>query len=206
MVDFDNLTPIERSIIGRVIFFYPWVKGSAAWLGRFPLEHPVGAGAVSQLGQVGAKEQDAALGQYIPAWAEGLIPIGTGPHGMPETIDPFTVTPFDTSAKLAQSIGEAVTGHPKLAANSILDQLSPATKMAVDLLSSGAPTAVHDLYANTPPALTIGQALGVGSKTYPYEGTPLQALMRYLVGTGFVPRETDTQTLERSYEDERKNR
>lgn len=204
MVDFGNLTPIERSIIARVVFFYPWVKGSASWLGRFPLEHPVGAGATSQLGQLGEKEQSAALGQYLPSWAEGLIPVGTGAHGLPETVDPFTVTPFDTSAKFLQSIGETLTGHPKLAPNSAADYLTPALAALVHLVSGGAPAVESGLVSNIPEVTLPKQAMGHGSKTYPYEGTPLQAFLRYLAGTGFIPRETDTQTLERSYENERK--
>jgi hypothetical protein len=204
MIDFNNLGPIERSVLRRAIFFYPWVKGSAAWLARFPLEHPVGAGVTSQLGQLGQNEQQAALGPHIPAWAAGLIPIGTGAHGEPLTVDPFTVTPFDTSAKLAESIGAALSGHPKLAASTLADQITPAVTAAVEPLTSGLHKTLSDLVMNTPIPTAIEQGFGKGSKTYPYEGTPWQALLRYLVGTGFIPRETSTDTLERSYESERK--
>ncbi len=193
MIDFGNLNRWEQSVIRRVVFFYPWVKGSATWLGKFPIEHPVGAGLTSPLGEVGANEQSSALGQYVPSWAEGLIPVGTGAHGLPQTIDPFTVTPFDTSGKLAQSLGEILSGHPKLAASSVPDMLSPAAGIVGDLVQGkGVKTAGQDLYANLPLVTAIEQAGGKGSKTYPNEGTWKQALARYLAGTGLVPRETDS--------------
>jgi hypothetical protein len=104
----------------------------------------------------------------------------------------------------AGSLGEILSGHPKLAASSVPDMLSPAAGIVCDLaIGKGVKKAGQDLYANLPLVTAIEQAGGHDSKTYPYEGTPLQAFLRYLVGTGFVPRETDTQTLERSYENER---
>ena len=41
MVDFDNMTPLEKDFITRIVFVYPWLKGSTMYTLRFPLNHPV---------------------------------------------------------------------------------------------------------------------------------------------------------------------
>jgi hypothetical protein len=58
------------------------------------------------------------------------------------------------------------------------------------LISKGGAPAVKGLYANVPPVTAVQQGLGKNSKSYPFEGTPAQAIARYLGGTGMVPRET----------------
>lgn len=199
MIDFGNLSPIERNIISRTIFFYPWVKGSAKWLGRLPIEHPLVAGSSGVLGPLGQNKQASALGPNIPAWAEGNVPIGgNGPHGLPKSWDPFTVTPWVQSGDLIQSIMALATGHPGEAASSIPDMLSPALGSAVTALSGHPGKALKSLYAQLPPVVDTQQAMGKGSKTYPNEGTFWQALGRYLLGTGMIPRETDPGELEKS--------
>lgn len=199
MIDFGDLTPIERSVISRVIFFYPWVKGSAKWLGRYPVDHPIQAGAMGQLGPLGAKTQQDALGDQIPAWAAALIPTGQkGAHGLPNTFDPFTVTPWVQTGNLLQSLGAIGSGHPSEAASGIADMLSPAAGFAATAAGQGIPAAAKGLYSDIPLLTQIEQARGQESKTYPYEGTAAQALLRYLIGTGMVPRETSPAELQKS--------
>ena len=198
MIDFGDLSPIERAIVSRVVFFYPWVKGSAKWLGRYPVEHPVQAGSLGQLGRIGQQAQQNALGSQIPSWALPLIPVGTGPHGLPQTYDPFTVTPFVQTPGLAQSLGAILSGHPGEAASSVGSMLSPAGGFVGTAAGKGLPAAVKGLYANLPLVTEAQQAMGKSSKTYPYEGTALDAFLRYVLGTGMVPRETSPAELEKS--------
>lgn len=199
MIDFGDLSPIEKNIIARVVFFYPWVKGSAKWLGRLPVEHPIQAGAMGTLGPLGQQNQQQLLGTQIPAWAETLIPTGGhGPHGLPNTVNPFTVTPFDQTGSLLESLGAIGSGHPGQAASSIGGMLSPAAGMIGTTASKGPDAALKGLFADLPIITNAEQAGGKNSKTYPYEGTWQQAFARYMLGTGMVPRETSPAELEKS--------
>jgi hypothetical protein len=77
IINYERLGPGEQAILRRVVFFYPWVKGSTRYAGQFIINHPVAAGASAQLGRVGNQWDEQVLGP-MPSYLEGLIPLEGG--------------------------------------------------------------------------------------------------------------------------------
>lgn len=108
MVDFDNLTPIERDIVSRIIFVYPWIKGSARWTIRFPMNHPVQASAYALLY---IRQQELA-GEELPerpGYLDLFFPVATVErHGedVPYGFNPKQLIP----ASQPYDIGTAIWG------------------------------------------------------------------------------------------------
>lgn len=80
MVDFDNLSAIERGFITRIIFVYPWLKGSTVWTKNFVLNHPVQAAAFAFLyerqqamanNEIGERPDYLDLFFPFPSWFPG---------------------------------------------------------------------------------------------------------------------------------------
>jgi hypothetical protein len=57
---------MERAVIARVIFFYPWVKGSTSYAAHFVANHPVEAMIAQQIGSAGQAEPVASSARSRP--------------------------------------------------------------------------------------------------------------------------------------------
>jgi hypothetical protein len=73
MLDFDSLTPFERTYLTRIIFLYPFLKASAKYPIMYAGEHPFTFGALAQTSNVGGQLAEQALGPRpnLPQWAQG---------------------------------------------------------------------------------------------------------------------------------------
>lgn len=91
VIDYERLSPLERKIIARGIFIYPWIKGATRFTFRFPLEHPVQAMAMAYLYERQQAWADANLGER-PWYSEYLAPAGN-PFNSPEELIPFGPAP-----------------------------------------------------------------------------------------------------------------
>lgn len=108
LIDYGNLGPYEREIIRRVLFFYPWIKGSTVFAARQLGEHPIASSVQAQLGRQGAETQHEWL-KHGPAWAEALVKTG-GTGNIVRTINPAAASITQTPADLLQALsGEG--GH-----------------------------------------------------------------------------------------------
>lgn len=206
IIDYSNLTPLEREVVRRVVFFYPWVKGSTVYAGRLLREHPVKAAVTSNLGQRGKQVADRTLGA-VPSYLEGIVPFGQD-----QVVNPNSAAILQTPAVLGATLAGAATGNiPEVA--QAANYFTPALALAVaeglrrnpqtgqaykggtnalsvgrDVLGSSLPQV--SLYRNVRAALT-GQG---GSKLYP--PSVRSALLQFLVG-GVAPRKIDRQDLAR---------
>jgi hypothetical protein len=63
MVNFSRLGPMERSVLRRIFFVWPWIRGSLAWAGRFPKEYPARASGTMALAPEYADEVKEKLGE-----------------------------------------------------------------------------------------------------------------------------------------------
>jgi hypothetical protein len=97
-IDYENLTPAEKEIVRRVVFFYPWVKGSTVYAGRLVREHPVKAAVVGELGKQGREETQKEIGN-VPSYLEGVFKAGGG------LVNPNSAAILQTPAQVAQAIG-----------------------------------------------------------------------------------------------------
>src|SRR5207248_2381306 len=75
IIDYGRLSKRDREVVRRVIFFYPWVKGSTMYAGHFIAEHPVQAVVNAQLGRVGQQQAQKDLGA-VPSFTEGIFKVG----------------------------------------------------------------------------------------------------------------------------------
>lgn len=98
IVDYERMGPIERDALRRIVFVYPWVKGSTYYAAQFMRDHPILAIALARIGQMGLEEAERDLGP-LPAWARGSFKVFER-DGMPFVINPATVSPFATAAQV----------------------------------------------------------------------------------------------------------
>ena len=81
-VDHERLGALERDIVRRAIFVYPWVRGATLYAGHFLTEHPVQAAVAGQLAKQAEAKQAAELGS-VRGYAAGLFRVGGSGCGSP---------------------------------------------------------------------------------------------------------------------------
>ena len=126
MISFDELSMAEQSILRRLIYFYPWVKGSTRYTAQLPLEHPVTTAALSGLGQQGEALAERTLGQ-VPYYLEGSFGIGNN-----RLVNPASASITQTPIQLAEAAGALVTNRRNLPSLESLG--SPAVTMALNAI------------------------------------------------------------------------
>ena len=202
IIDYGRLSTREQEITRRLIFFYPWVKGSTRYAGHFATEHSVQAAVLGQLGQLGAQTQEP-LGP-LPSWARGVFPVGER-NGQVLTVNPASTSILGTPADLAATVANLASGRLGFQGNAML---TPAVQALISLVTQrdslgrafkGSPVVgtAQDLYQGVP-AYVLAQRLRgkQTSRTYP-DMTSLDALLQFLVG-GLAPRPTNPTALNRS--------
>ncbi len=107
MIDYERLSQAEKNIVRRLVLFYPWVKGSTYFYGRWLREHPIQASAQLQLGVYANRKRQGILGD-VPQWASQLIPIGTenvpGLGRVPIAVDPASGMIVPQTAEVAGAL------------------------------------------------------------------------------------------------------
>lgn len=128
IIDYDRMTPLERELITRVVFFYPWIRGSARYMTRFPLEHPVQATALAVLERERRRRSDEELGER-PHFAQFAQKIGERDVPLvgqvPEVVNLMQpLGPIATTFETGQTLFGAATGNPELPR--LAESLTPA--------------------------------------------------------------------------------
>lgn len=194
IIDYGRLGPFEQNVVRRVIFFYPWVKGSSVYAARFVSTHPQQAALAGQLGKQGAAQDAKDLGA-LPSYAEGLFKVGER-GGNPLTINPSSAGVLQTPADLLKSIQELGSGHPGQAFN-LGQNFTPALQAALTLLThSGArrgesslSAAERQLIAGLPAITTVQGILHPPSESdrpRVYPRSERDVILHYLIG-GLAP-------------------
>ena len=102
MLDFDSMSPWERTYLQRAIFLYPFLKASAKYPLMFAGERPITSGVAMEAGAQGAAfaEQEEILGPRpeLPEWLSGYA---RGPGGY---VNIGSFSPFNTPPALLQSL------------------------------------------------------------------------------------------------------
>lgn len=112
MVDFDNMTPLERDVISRIIFVYPWIKGSFRWTLRFPFNHPVQA-TIYGLAYLRQQELNGTELPERPGYLDLFFPLMDGVRYGNETVwgfNPKQLMPATTPYDLINSVVGFATG------------------------------------------------------------------------------------------------
>jgi hypothetical protein len=139
MVRFRGLGRTERQIISRAIFIWPWVRGASRYLGRLPLDRPLSADVVGQLGSRGDAETKRILGKLV-SFLEGISPAGKIEQKLGTDLLPVrnfgAVTPFGTGAQtlqIAEGVVKGVThGTPAPAAFALGSLAQPVVQSLIE--------------------------------------------------------------------------
>jgi hypothetical protein len=133
MVEFDNLSWVEREILKQVIFVYPWVSRSLVWSVRSVVEHPVKADVLAQIG-ADEQQEHPDLTKNVPDWFKkgGYIPVGMDKHGNPIVVNPTSVNSWSTMSQMLQTAQAGfVNGAPGTEFDSAFGMLGPVSKFLV---------------------------------------------------------------------------
>jgi len=189
IIDYSRLGQIEQRWIRRMVFFYPWVKGSTRYAGRFVKEHPGQQAFLNHLGNFGSEYQRQVLGD-LPSFAEGLVPVSDKPSAFPRVFDVAGVTPFSTPFDTGRDLARFVQGD----ASGLVSALTPAVG-AINTVANGTnrlgynprdegnfETALGDQYKNIPLKLFIERMFADGPSGGLYQRSKRDALMNILIG------------------------
>ena len=123
MINYERLGPGEQNILRRVVFFYPWVKGSARYTMKAFIDHPTVAYGSSPVSRVGAQWEQKELGDE-PTYAEGLIPL----EGGKRVINPSSASVTGQTGQLLEMLGN-IFSHSPTSNLSALTGLSPSDSL-----------------------------------------------------------------------------
>jgi hypothetical protein len=135
IIQYEALGPGEQAILRRLIFFYPWVKGSTRYALQSVKEHPVAVGAQAQAGQQGNKMIEDVFGK-LPSYAEGLIPYGKAHHGLIPVGSPASMALYQEPADILSALAGIVQKNPGGIQN-IFGNLAPGDAAPISGLSLG---------------------------------------------------------------------
>ncbi len=205
IVDYDRMSPMERDVLSRIIFFYPWVKGSSRWTMRFIVEHPVQAAFLALMAEHAQDSKDDVFGEG-PEYARWKVPISTssvglGPVGLEDVIGEHTWT--DKGTGLPMSLD--------------FRQLLPPTTLA-DILTSGisfltwghvgaSPAAAGALVNNITPVPSAAITALQGYDPFKHEEVQpgLQTFLDQLLGEQSIPLVQRVQSLTQGPEERAKH-
>ena len=161
IVDYERMSPLERQITSRLIFFYPWLKGASRWSMRFILEHPVQAIGLMLAAEHAYTYQQQQLGD-VPHYEAWDVPVATkalgfqlgvpgiyegreladlsdvfGDHtwvkgGYPMVVDARQLMTFSTPIELFRAAYGLVTGNPNTP--QFIDNLTPFLSNSITTL------------------------------------------------------------------------
>jgi hypothetical protein len=157
MINYERLSPGEEAIARRLIFFYPWVKGSTRYAAYFAKNHPTLTGLQAPVGNMGQQSILHYLGE-VPQFAEGLIPFGGKNPNMPLVSNPAAATVLSEPADIAEMAQSLLHGGT--------DQSSPFTQLAP--LESA--------------LVTLGSGGNLSTVKYPASMSPLEESLHQLTG------------------------
>jgi len=199
LINYERLGPGEQAILRRLVFFYPWLKGSTRYSYQMLINHPVASGFLGQEGQQGTGINENLLGP-LPSWlgAAGLVPL----QGGRQVVNPQSTQLFGTPADIVENIANILQGHPIPDISMLPQNLSPADTFLYTLLTGHTtmPTAASspryiraasEAFGSQPWWQLIKNLKGGGNVNWNsvYPVNPVgQAVMRYLLTGGLTPR------------------
>jgi hypothetical protein len=211
IIDYERLGSREKTWVRRILFIYPWLKGSTVYTAQFALEHPLQAAVYANIGHKYAQKAEQEIGP-IPAWAEGLFPIGKQHGGNVLAINPMSISPFGQTSQIAQAGASLVQGVPP--SEKVGQMLTPGLQAAItaaygrdlftgEQLKGGAIQNFAEGLSQSFPEITYAKRLqGQTGKTYPYG--KLGATGAFFLGSP-SPRPVNTDYLHKSAEQDMLN-
>ena len=127
IVDFDRLSPFEKNVVTRLVWFYPWLKGATHYTKRFPLDHPYQAAALAYIEN--KRRETKPEGPWYTDYLAKL------PVGEDLVMSVAQLHPAFTPMQIADSVAGWATGEQN--APQIVDQFTPFAGAAIRGLAGG---------------------------------------------------------------------
>ena len=83
MVDYGNLNRFEKEWLTRLIFVYPWLRGSSRYAAQFPFDHPIQASLFAGLVYYQQNRMREAFPEGHPGYLKWYMPISQEPGENP---------------------------------------------------------------------------------------------------------------------------
>lgn len=135
IIQYEALGPGEQAIMRRLIFFYPWVKGSSRYALQSIKEHPVAVSAQAQAGQQGNEMIERIFGK-LPSYAEGMIPYGRAHHGLISAGSPASMALYQEPADILKA-GAGIFQHDPGGIQNIFGNFAPGDASIISGASLG---------------------------------------------------------------------
>lgn len=205
IVKFGKYNDVERGILRNLVFVYSWMRGAGRYFGRFPMQHPIQAAAMTSLSAVGQNWLNQTLGG-VPAFLVGAIPVGKDEKGNHILINPFSINPLSTGQEIlssAASVKNIITDPRNF--NKYVNQdpsalLNPLVQDALEAWSGGRP--ITESVPDSIAALRLKENLEHPGRGQIYPTSQQEALGQYFLGSMF-PRKTSAAGIARSLQRER---
>lgn len=196
IIDYDNLGQREKEIVRRLVFFYPWVKGSTMYAGHFALEHPIQTAVAGNLGEFG--KEHTGLPGVGPSYLQGSFQAGG------KLVNPASAAVFQTPAQVYQALHALQHGNVTEAAR-LGSFATPAADLAISEIArtdsfghtispqkSGLDIAKESLVQSLPQVTLVNRLRRAGGPNEKDRLFPIKkkgdAVYPFLVGGGFPRR------------------
>jgi hypothetical protein len=134
IVDYARMNKFEQNIVRRVIFFYPWIKGSTVYTARFASEHPFQFTAAMGAARQGQEQAEEILGA-TPSYLKGLVPFGgerdvPGMGKLPNVLNPQSLSIFGSAGEALGAARGALFGDVR-SGEQLSEYFTPAITAAI---------------------------------------------------------------------------
>jgi hypothetical protein len=102
--DYFSMSDFERRYVRSLLPFYGWYRAITTIMVKYPLNHPVRAAILTNLGRIGDERSRDLLGP-VPSYLRGSIPLGDN-----EILKTQGLNPLATPPTLGRAIGHDVGG------------------------------------------------------------------------------------------------
>lgn len=136
-LDYELMSPAERSLIASWVFVYPFLRASGRYTANFPLDHPMQAAVIDQLAKI-AQEQDE-LGAR-PDFQKGLVDLGSdrdvpGVGKVPMVANANALSPFPAALQSLKQAGSLIGIGEGERGEGALDLANPAVTSVIEMLT-----------------------------------------------------------------------
>lgn len=209
LIDYGRLSSRERELVRRIIYFYPWVKGSTLYAGHLLVNHPGQAAALGTLGAYGQQRASEELGPH-PSYLAGAFPTRFG------LVNPAAAAILQTPAQVGQAVA-GLGGRSSGDVGDIANFITPALALALNYAArrntfsgreygrAGFGTVAADTLLGGLPQKRLLDVLRGTSQARLFPPDPRSALLQYLFG-GIAPRPYDKARMRELAERETANR
>ncbi len=202
-LDYSAMGASEKAMATRIFRFYPWLKASTRYVGRYMTEHPVQTAVLAQMGAQAQEHQQNVLGE-LPWYRHGLTPIGDAG----DVIDPTSAGIVSQAPELAHDALNFIGKQPQ-------EGMSYFAPVITDIAGAGGVQLGRDYPLKGDLLHRLGQTVGgqipiAGLIQHPH-GTPTMprsvtnSLLRTFVGGGLIPTKPNLDLLHEQAQSEATN-